>query len=121
MRSTTLQPFGFPLHVAVGDEWPAFMRRMAIRDDDDDPRGKVDARTYCNHDTAPARFGVWVHGNGPDAPVHALAGVLAHEAVHVVDFVLEQVGEDGQLQELHAYYVGYITEWLLRAVLHPRV
>lgn len=124
MKRHTIAPFHHPLHVAVGDEWPALMRRLGLASTgamDDDPRDRNDARTYYNPDVTPPRYGIWLHGlsTHDDISVPMIAGTIAHECVHVVDFLWERIGE-GSTDEMHAYYVGHLTELVMADVLDYR-
>ena len=124
MKRHTIAPFHHPLHVAIGDEWPALMRRMGLADTGamhDDPRGRNDARTYYNDGVVPPRYGVWLteEMTNPDSDLPAVVGIIAHECVHVVDFLWERIGE-GSTDELHAYYVGHLTEFVVRDLLDHR-
>lgn len=110
----------FPLYVGIGDDWPDLIRRLGI-DDDDDPRDKIDARTYYQPDGRRRGIGVWLAAAAPHSALPDLVSVVAHEAVHVVDFLFEAVGEDGSPSELPAYLVGWVAETLIRDVEKQRM
>lgn len=66
------------------------------------------APVYCvqiNHES--------LLGNKVDVP--AVAGLLAHEAVHVSDWMLEHMGEDEPGMEFRANLVQFLTMGLLEA------
>jgi len=45
-------------------------------------------------------------------------GEIAHEAVHVVDFIYGHIGEESSVEtsEMYAYMVGYITDKLYKFI-----
>lgn len=44
-----------------------------------------------------------------------IAGAAAHEATHIVDWIIERTGEEHAVgSEWHAYQVQELTEWMLR-------
>ena len=69
----------------------------------------IDTKGYCSYIVAFDRARL----KGVRASVQA--GVAAHEAVHVVDWIIERTGEGHAVgSEWHAYQVQEITEWLVR-------
>ena len=55
----------------------------------------------------------------PDAMTWAqLAGVAAHEATHVLQYVKAAISEKAMGREAEAYFVEAVTEWLVDSVVN---
>jgi len=53
----------------------------------------------------------------PTGELHTFVGYIAHEATHVFQNLCIQACEPDPSHEFEAYYIGYITGWLLQETI----
>ncbi len=56
----------------------------------------------------------------PGGSPRCIAGILAHEAVHVYESVIQQMGEETPGSEFHAYSIQEIFDNLVKAYEQTR-
>lgn len=94
------------------------MKRLAI----DDPPSFLGS-THANATTHILEKGgtltciITMEKQGKDRPIEQIAGLLAHEAVHVVQELWHNIGERSPGSEAEAYLVQMITQCCLQDAL----
>ena len=49
-------------------------------------------------------------------------GTIAHEALHVVDFLFKKIGEEFQyLSESRSYFMGWVVDKIYEAMLENKI
>ena len=109
MRDLSFAPFPFSATLAIGEEeWIALCEKHGFKDRTwmaETSNG--DVATYGS--LAVVRFGD-LSEQEPDK----LAGICAHEAVHVFAGMCRYISEGEPSEEFTAYHIQAITEWLLK-------
>lgn len=110
------------LWFGVGEDWSFLIRKLEIEGEDAE-LPLANARTLWHSATPDHPYpylGVWCHEYMLQAELHSVIGILAHEAVHVVDFMFESMDEVVKPREIHAYLIGNITTILYRFLQERR-
>lgn len=94
-----LSPLPSVVTLAIGDE----AERLGL----EVPNVDVDGRTTDGD----GFLCLWLNAGVLSASWPDIAATIAHEALHVVDYAFERVGESALTDEIRAYYIGSIVEW----------
>ncbi|MEL4357054.1 MULTISPECIES: hypothetical protein [unclassified Luteococcus] len=95
-----LTPLPSTITLAIGGE----AERLGL----ETPPDRIDGRTIQGEH---GNLCLWLNVGVTAAPWPIVAGVIAHEAVHLVDYAFEYVGEEHRTDEIRSYYVEHITTW----------
>lgn len=86
------------------------LRRMGVADDE--PTGDASTTYVEGSKATDTVFVVWLSPD-LDRSASADAGLLAHEATHVMQGYMSCIGEASPSPEFQAYVVGLVTQWLV--------
>lgn len=124
VKRHTLAPFRFRFYIGIGwDDYPQFCRLLGCNAEEARAdHANSDAITHRQNATMPLRLGVWLNEgiltNGWERVVKPfLPGVIAHEAVHVWDYIVEAIHESAKTDELSAYFIQQITNLVWQEAL----
>ena len=94
--------------------WDTVMKEFNIIDPPEFPTSSGFTQFLCNEITGDALVLVSLN-NDDKQPLLNIIGLIAHEAVHVFDFICEHINEDEPSKEFKAYSIQMITMELLEA------
>jgi len=105
-----IDPFGYRLHVVVSENTrQSFELRRDVLKTHLNPKSNMVALTF----TMSGSMDIWVF-----YPEQANVGTTAHEIVHVVSFLMREIGAEFE-EEIWAYYIDGLTQSVSEFIHEP--